>query len=69
MLKETVRRKTVTHGSRIFTPMNNVQMDTLMADYSPFQAILASLLAELELYVCLHLCSKRYVAVVESNVF
>lgn len=68
MLKETVRRKTVTHGSRIFTPMNNVQKDTLMTDSSPFQAILASLLSEPQLYVCLHLCPKRYVAVVESNV-
>lgn len=66
MLKKTVRRKTVTHGSRIFTPMNNVQKDTLLTDSSPFQAILASLLPELELYVCLHLCSKRYVAVVQK---
>lgn len=48
--------------------MNNVQKDTLMTDSSPFQAILVSLLPESELYVCLHLCPKRYVAVVESNV-
>lgn len=46
----------------------NVQKDTLLTDSCPFQAILSFLLHELELYVCLHLCSKRYVAVVESNV-
>lgn len=48
--------------------MNNVQKDTMMTDSSPFQAILAFLLPEPELYVCLHLCPKRYVAVVESKV-